>query len=568
MRRAPSWLRTAAVAGILVAPLAGCVSIPTSGPVQQGIEVDVAAADQVIRVIARPPEPSMTPTEIVSGFLQASASFENDHAIARQYLTPQAAATWQPQVGVTVYDGVPTIVPDGVSTVEMTATKVGSIDAEGRYEVPASGSLITDKLQLEFVSGNWRISSPPPGLLLSRSDVERAYRAYDVYFLDPTFTTLVPDPRYFAIDGPTPATALARALVQGPTEWLAPAVRTAFPDGTELAVDAVPIVDGVARVDLTPGVRLVDQATRQAISAQLAWTLRQVSGVRSIDLNAGGQVLSVEGSTNPQPLDAWPSYDPNAMPEGARALGVINGRIVTLDGVAPLPVPGSAGLASPPLDGIAASLQTSMIAGLDADGRLWLGPVEPGAALTSPFEDPGQSRPSFGRGDEAWVVGPDGVLRRISQNGVVVIPVDGLHPKAVMESISMSRDGTRAALTVRRGPRTFIMLAIVTVREGSARIENPVRVDNRLTTVTDVVWGGDDKLVALGLEGAAAPTVYEIDLSRAQVRSIGNPPSPVRLAAAPGRPILGGTSQDRIWSYTTGPWQPGPRGSSPAYPGS
>ena len=70
-----------AVALLVVPLLAACVSIPTSGPIQQGVEVGVENTDQVIRVIARPPQPDMTPTEIVSGFLQASASFEDDHAI-------------------------------------------------------------------------------------------------------------------------------------------------------------------------------------------------------------------------------------------------------------------------------------------------------------------------------------------------------------------------------------------------------------------------------------------------------------------------------------------------------
>jgi hypothetical protein len=79
--------RAAVVIAALVAPLlAGCAVIPTSGPIQQGAEVGVETTDQVIRVIARPPQSDMTPTQIVSGFLQASASFEDDHAVARWIL--------------------------------------------------------------------------------------------------------------------------------------------------------------------------------------------------------------------------------------------------------------------------------------------------------------------------------------------------------------------------------------------------------------------------------------------------------------------------------------------------
>ena len=119
----------AGIVVVLALPLlAACASIPTSGPIQQGVEVGVETTDQVIRVIARPPQPDMTPTQIVSGFLQASASFEDDHAVAREYLTPEAAVMWDPTRSVTVYDGVPTIVPDGVTSVDMTATLVGAID--------------------------------------------------------------------------------------------------------------------------------------------------------------------------------------------------------------------------------------------------------------------------------------------------------------------------------------------------------------------------------------------------------------------------------------------------------
>ncbi|MEY4171232.1 MAG: hypothetical protein RLZ94_2305, partial [Actinomycetota bacterium] len=361
---------TAVIAALLAPLLAACAVIPTSGPIQQGAEVGVETTDQVIRVIARPPQADMTPTQIVSGFLQASASFEDDHAVAREYLTPEAAVMWDPSLNVSVYDGVPTIVPDGVTAVDMTATRVGSIDDEGRYEVALPGSLIEESFRMEFLDGNWRIATPPQGLLLSRSDVDRAFRAFEVYFLDPTFTTLVPDPRYFPVDGPTPATALTRALLSGPTEWLAPAVRTGFPDGTALAVNAVPVVDGVARVDLDPQVRLADEDTRRAFSAQLTWTLGQVPGVRFLDLNAGGQVLDVAGAPNPQPMDSWPGFDPNAMPEGDGPLGIVGGRVIDLNRTPPLPVPGQAGLGNPPLDGLAVSLTERIgVEGGDALGE-------------------------------------------------------------------------------------------------------------------------------------------------------------------------------------------------------
>lgn len=549
--------------------LAGCAGIPTSGPIQQGPEVPDGQQDQVIRVIVRPPAPDMTPTQIVSGFIEASASFEDDHAVARQYLTPQAAVTWDPLAGTRVYDGVPTLAPDGPANVDMTATQAGSITADGRFQVSAPGRILSDAFTLDYVEGQWRIANPPPGLLLARSDIDRAFRSYDVYFLDPDFTTLVPDTRLIPAAGSGLATALMQALAGGPTEWLAPAVRTALPDGAGLAVNAVPVEEGVAVVDLDASVRLSSDATRRALSAQILWTLGQVPGVLSVDLRAGGQALPVPGVPNPQPEGSWPGFDPNAMPPNARPYAERNGRVVQINGAVPLSVPGGAGAGIPPLQAIAVTLDGSRVAGLDAQGALWAADTRAGAASVDLISEPGQSRPSFGRGTSAWVVSPDQQLKQARADGAVyTIPIDGLSPKMRIESVSISRDGTRIALIVRRGPRTFVMLAVIVLREGVARVQSPVRVDDRLTSVSDIAWAEDDRLLALGSEGAGAPQVYEIDLARATVRSLGAPTDPVRIAAAPGFAPLAASADGQVYSYAGGPWVALGFGGSPAYPGS
>lgn len=565
-RRRLTW---SAMAMALSPLVVACAAVPTSGPIYQGEDVGVEEPNQVIRVIARPPRPGMTPTEIVSGFIEASASFEDDHAIARQYLTPSAALTWDAAAGSVVYEGVPTVVPDGLTTVGLTATETGRISVDGRYQVAATGRIVDLSFTVEFLNGEWRIANPPPGLLLSRSDVDRAYRPYDVFFFDPTYQTLVPDSRLFPLSGPSAATALVRALVAGPSGWLAPAVRSSLPEGTTLAVDAVPVIEGIARVDFDPAVRLADDATRQAISAQVVWTLRQAPGVRFIDINAGGQPLDVPGAANPQPINSWPDADPNSMPAGATPYGVVFGRAVKLDGTAPLPVPGGSGLASPPLTGIAVSLDTSLVAGLDADARLWIAPVSAGSTATLAIDEVGLSRPSFGGGESPWVVNSEGSVLRAEPDGTTyTVPIDGLSAKATVESIAISRDGTRAALIVRRGERSFVMVAVIALREGQPRLQSPVRVDNRLNSVTDVAWADSDTLAVLGADGAATPAVYLIDMARLQVRSIGAPAEPVRVGAAPGAAVLSSTVEGWIYTFTNGPWLREVRATSPAYPGS
>ncbi len=48
--------------------------------------------------------PGMTDVQLVSGFLQASADFDSDHGVAREFLTSDAASTWNPAAQTVVYD--------------------------------------------------------------------------------------------------------------------------------------------------------------------------------------------------------------------------------------------------------------------------------------------------------------------------------------------------------------------------------------------------------------------------------------------------------------------------------
>lgn len=554
--------------------LAGCVTIPTSGPVVEGERIDSGDAEQIIRVIARPPRPGMGPAEIVAGFVQASASFDDDHAVAREYLTPETAAVWNPATGTRVYDGTLILNAQGggdtdlISAVTLTATEAGTISAQGRYQVSAAAREVNTTFRLTTVNGEWRIASPPSGLLLSRADIDRAYRSYNVYFLDPTFTTLVPDPRMVPLDGPGAATSLLRGLLAGPTDWLAPAVRTGFPDGTTLAVEAVPIVDGVARVDLDSLARLTDDATRAAMSAQIVWTLRQVAGVQSVDITAGGQAWAVTGVPTPQPRDSWPSFDPNGMPPDTVGYLVSGTRVARLLANGPVSVPGAAGLGDPPLAGIAISLDGAQIAGLTERASLWQGPLMQGEILTQVISQTGQSRPSFGRGTDAWTVSREGVVQRVTREGLVFdVPVEGLPERATIESVSLSRDGTRVALVTRRGPRATLFIAIVIQREGGPIVSSPVRAEARLSEFADVTWSRDDQLISIAAEGAAPQTLYEIGLARATVRDLGAPEQPTRVAAAPGQQLLVGTEEGRIYAPQAGSWDLIAIGTSPAYPG-
>ncbi len=550
-----------------------CATIPTSGPIEQGAQIGGDREDQFVRVIARPPRPDMTPTQLVDGFLQASASFDGDHAVARDYLTPAASRTWKPDLGVRVYDNLGmTITEQPAGALTATGGLDGSISVAGQYGVAEPGKQLSAKFAVTSIDGQWRISSLPDGLILSRSDVDRAFRTYDVYFFDPTYSVLVPDPRTVPVLGPGLPTTLVQRLLDGPTPWLAPAVRTAIPAGTDLGLAAVPLDGGVARVDLTAAVLGADDRTRQALSAQLVWTLRQLPDVAAVDISVGGQPLPVPGVGSPQPQDAWPTVDPGGLLPPVLAYAVdARGRPVALDPDGTRVLAAAAALPEQSFAAVSVAPDQTTFAVLGADARsLWTGGIGPGSTMDKRVEAAELSRPNFDRYGQVWYVdrGPRGGVRLLRKEGKPIsVPVDGLSAGTAVLGLSVARDGTRAALLTRTGATSTLLLARIERRGDTVRLAAPRRVEVRLTDVADVAWDAADQLAVLGSDGAGPTQAFVVDIARGQVRAVGAPTEPRSIAAGPAQPLLIGAADSKIYVLSGGAWQVRVPGRTPTYPG-
>lgn len=549
-------------------PTSLLAQVPTSGPIEQGEQIIGGNADQFIRVIARGPREGMSALQVVQGFLDASASFDADHAVARQYLTAGADAAWDTAAGVLVYEGVGALTGSD-RDVEFTATIAGEISPSGHYSVADYGTQSSLRFGLVREEGEWRIDRLPQGLVLSLSDVDRAFRSLAVYFFDPSFQVLVPDARMIPVIGPAQATTLVRDLVDGPSEWLQPAVRTGFPPGVELAIESVPIENGVARVVLSANAALMGDSSRKAISEQLTWTLGQVPGVSGVEILVGALPLEVPGIGSPQPIGAWPAVDPSGILPDAAAIFDRDGVVLRAGTILDRPVLGEAGSGEVQLTDLAQDRSARRLAGLDSQGILWTAPMAEGAALTSVLPDRRLRSPSFDRSGAIWVVDDRIGLSSVLADGRLQrIPVSGLAVEATLVQAVPSRDGTRVALIVQDGPRRGLLLGrIVRPSVGSnAQVSEPIRVESRLTDVIDVAWAGPDTLAVIGSDGAGSPQAFEVSIARASVVSIGGPVEPVSIAAGPGLPTLVAASDGLIYERSAGVWRPQGPGRSPAYP--
>jgi hypothetical protein len=560
----------AVLAGLALATLCACTTIPTGGPVRQGIEAGAGSADQAIRVIAAPPRPGMSPTEIVHGFLVASASFADGFATARAYLTAARGSSWQPSAGVQVYaeDGLQ--LDASGSRVNAHGQLVATIGSAGEYLRAAAPKDQVIPFQLVRVDGEWRISNAPNGLLLSEFDVDRAFRSYDIYFFDPKFEVLVPDPVTVPVFGAAAATLLVTSLLAGPTPWLAKAVRSAFPADAHLSVAAVPIVNGVAQVDLSNAVLAADDRTRQFLAAQLVWTLKVLPEIIGVRITVGGQPFNVPGAPPVEPTSSWPALDPAAPGSdntGVALVGDKPARLILKD-TAPIPPaepPQSPGLIAVAWDG----------ATVAAVGQAGLGIGVVGAKPLRMIHEAVTGRPSFDRTGGLWWVSR-GRLRhlagvapidpkRLATVTPTTVPIPGL-AGATLESISVARDGVRAVLIVRVSGNAMLMIGRITSTSGLLVDGLRPFVAPGLTPLA-VAWADPDNLVVLGSLAGADPSAFTVEVARGGSQPLGAPPAPLTVAALPGQPVLIGAADGLVYQSVGGTWTAAALGANPAYPG-
>ena len=89
------------LASVLV--LAGCSSVPTSGPIEEVEGQQARGCPSCVNVEVLPPAPDDKPRQIVEGFLRATSYYQPNYTVAKQFLTPMAAEKWSPDTGVSIY---------------------------------------------------------------------------------------------------------------------------------------------------------------------------------------------------------------------------------------------------------------------------------------------------------------------------------------------------------------------------------------------------------------------------------------------------------------------------------
>ena len=303
--------------------LMACTAIPSSGPVNS---TDRTTGIDTSNVDFLPPGPSTgaTPEEIIAGFIAAGTAAQDNYRVARSYLAEEVEEDWNPNASVLIRRGEPLISVVSNTVARYVAPVIASVDELGRFSASPSVSSQTLDFRLVREDEEWRISGLADGIVLTEAAFAEAFSSYRLYYFSAGYRELVPDIRWFASRGEV-SSKIVRGLLEAPSFWLDQgATVTAFPEGTQLALTPVSVVDGVASVDLTTRVLTADEITRSRMITQLTASLSQVQGISSarISVNQNDLVITPLGEEGPTLASG---RDPRSVVLRDRRFGYVQG---------------------------------------------------------------------------------------------------------------------------------------------------------------------------------------------------------------------------------------------------
>jgi hypothetical protein len=572
--------------------VSACAAVPDGGVVTSATMAqngDQSAG--FVQMIPSGPQPGWDPGTIVYGFLLASADFTNDHAIAREYLTPSAARTWRPGSSVLEFSGMPTVSANSVSantvTMQVTGNLLGTISEDGQYQAAEAGvSPTPTNITVVRVKGQWRIINPPGLLLFSQADVGRAFRSRDLYFFDQAMATLVPEPVYVPAEASAQQLVahLVAALQQGPQGWLKSGTRTAFPSGTALLGTSV--TGSTAIVNLGGHAAETSAQQRQQMADQLLQTLASAPAYPQPDATS---IQSVVFEINGQPvhlscaaLQLSICQPPLAPAQPSHAYYVdAKGHVAALFGArsdSPLPGPAAAGHVQ--FDKIAVSTDQMTLAGVSGDA-VYTGDLTQDGTLTRQLAATAITSLSWDSAGGLWIVGRVGHRTQVWRLVPGGMPMPVSVPAAIgrVTVLRVAPDGVRVAMVTGSGARARMWLAAI-VPEGRNHTAigrarpSAVPIGTDVTHVTDLIWYDTGDVIAL-TQPSSGSLLYEVPVDGGPSRPIATEPDTVSVAASTDGQLIAASDgtllqlsdlNGSIWR-PAGAGQSVLRGQAPVYPG-
>jgi hypothetical protein len=527
-------LRVAIVGIVLAATIAGCAGIPTSGGVNAGGAISDKGNAPGPADLPLPPRNGESRAEILSDFMGAATSPDNDYSIAKQFLTATAAQKWNPDKSVLIRQGPSNMQPQLDGSIDYPVTTKASVDSTGVYSQQSTSSTQILKFGFRKVNKQWRISALADGTVISATSFPQVFSAQALYFFDPSYQFLVPDLRWFPVGSSQP-NSIVNALLGGPTTWLqGGTVATAFPQNVQL-VAPVQIKSGTVDVDMSLPAQATKPIDRVRMQQQIQESLRN-SNVTNVSMSVRGAPLAVSDSVTSAATTAL-AIDPSALVGDGKKFGFaprlqpighISSQVISLGATAVTLDRNQTKAAA--LSGCCAYLISNASAKpLQVDSR---------AGLIAPSIDP------FGY---VWSVpsAQAAAIQATASDGLPHAITSTISPQARIVALAVSHDGTRVLLYMQTSAGPILDVAGV-LRHGTDNA--PIGLGPLLqlavssSTPVDATWI-DDRSVAVLSRSGGTDTVTTLAIGGLVGGS-----NPVDDAIS----LAGGTSEDTLRVLTTG----------------
>jgi len=526
---------------ITVMTLVGCTGLPVSGPVLVGGPIGVEIRAEVDYLPAGPSE-GASQREILDGFIAAGASPQSNYRIARSFLADSVAANWNPARETVVRGGYAAVETLTATSLSFSAGVSARVDERGVYQLAHTNSVTTWEFGFTQVDGEWRLNEVPDLTVVTEVAFASAYDEYTVYFYNHDRTAFIPDVRIFARLG-DPVTAVARATIAGPSEYL-PNAATAFPPGSELVVAPVEVEGGRAVVDVTEVVQQASTADQRDMLSQLGVSLGQMSGVTASALSVNRTLLAVPVIPG---IESNPRVDDRPLIVYNDAVGYSDGLdLEFLDG------PGRQIVSLDPTSfSYDAGTDTAVVG--TREGVFLVGERTEQVSV-----EPSTVDPQIGGARSVWWVEPATPHRVSIFSGGVLITVTGPWSRSArVVGLEVSREDSRVAIAVNDRGRSVVFVGAISADE-----------DNRPTGVSgfrqlavvadsilDLAWSDATHVAVLSNRNGVVHA--EVATVGGGTNLLGQPQNPVRIsggnAGAPGLVVIAQNGQ--LWKPRGTGWQ-------------
>lgn len=469
---------------MLAAVTVGCATIPGSGHVEVGL-TDLAQAEQFYQFTPAGPVLDASQEDVVRGFVAAATSSTDDYAVAREFLSTDYGAQWDPYYGVIVDEGGRAYRTDGGAAGVLSLSATSKIDSAGQMLPVEPGPATDVRFEFERVGGQWRISSAPSGIILDKSTFRAIWTDHQLYFVG-SGEVLVPQTRWF-IARAALATEIVGALVEGPSERMLESLHSGFPAGTTLISQSVPVVDGLARVDMSAELLDASPQALAEVQRQLKLSLQSIPGVSGFELLVEGTPLRDSGG----------GTEPQTVKEISVPAVLKDGELGTISAGEFSPVSAFANRLEE-LEPFAISLSpdSARAAVLNEHGVTMLD--SEGSELADGRAD--QLAPSIDPFGFLWTATGAGQLRALGNDGITVqIPTPWLDGRDVT-AVRLAPDGTRIAALVASEAGAQLLVAGVVRDDTGAPLRTSPDADVEMWIAgapVDFDWVGPSRLSVL-----------------------------------------------------------------------